>query len=223
MISEMKNNSPILAIDSSTSTLRIGLIRDDGRIVRHESTDKFRHAEHILDLIDQALKEGGILPSELTGIVVATGPGSFTGLRVGMAAAKGLAEALKIPVAGLSVYRAVAAKIFGQFGPVTLLIPSRRDEFYYGCIDSASFDDGAIQIIHTENLLQAAGSRRLLFLDFNPDEFNFPQDALIDAEKALISIDDFLLKAKDLLKDGGDDLSLLEPIYIQKFPARIPQ
>ena len=217
----MEINNIILAIDSSTSVLRIGLIDGEGKITRQESRDKFRHAEHILGLIDRAMKDGRCSRQGLRGIIVSIGPGSFTGLRVGIATAKGLGVSLGIPVAGLSIYNAAAPKIIARFGPTMLLIPSRRDEFYYGLVKSGKFDDNEIKIVAASELAKMAQARKMLFLDFEPKALNLPETTIMEAGDSFISIDDFLQRGGELLADGGDDLARLEPIYVKKFPAKV--
>jgi len=80
----------------------------------------------VLEDADELLREAGAERSELTGVVVGTGPGSFTGLRMGLAAARGLALALDVPVAGVSTLDALAA---GSPGAVPVVDAGRREVF----------------------------------------------------------------------------------------------
>ena len=95
-----KETKKILAIDSSTTFLRVGLQGANDEIFSGENHDRYRHAEFIFPLIDKVISEAKIEKTDIDAIIVATGPGSFTGLRIGMSAAKGLAVALNIPIAG---------------------------------------------------------------------------------------------------------------------------
>ena len=83
-------------------------------------------AVRVLEDADELLRAGGVERSELTGIVVGTGPGSFTGMRLGLAAARGLALALDLPVAGVSTLDALAA---GAPGAVPVVDAGRREVF----------------------------------------------------------------------------------------------
>jgi tRNA threonylcarbamoyladenosine biosynthesis protein TsaB len=77
-----------------------------------------RHAAEIIVLIDHALAQAGVRPSDLDGIVVGDGPGSFTGLRIGWAAAKGLAQQAGLALAAVPSLMAAAATVARQLGPV---------------------------------------------------------------------------------------------------------
>lgn len=76
-----------------------------------------RHAAEIVDIIGEVLRQAGTRPAELAGIVVADGPGSFTGLRIGWAAAKGLAHAHGVPVVAVPALLAVAVGAAARVGP----------------------------------------------------------------------------------------------------------
>ena len=84
-----------LAFDTATSVATAALVRD-GEVLGERAS----RAVRVLEDADELLREAGLEPSELGGVVVGTGPGSFTGLRMGLAAARGLAFALDVPVAG---------------------------------------------------------------------------------------------------------------------------
>ncbi len=99
----------ILALDCSTLTLSLALLRADGSLVEHRVVGPpIRQSEALPGEIDAILKAHGHALAEVTGFVVGLGPGSFTGLRIGLATAKGLAYALRKPVAGASSLAALA-------------------------------------------------------------------------------------------------------------------
>jgi len=208
----------ILGIDSSTSVLRIGLLMPDGKAIFRENEDRFRHAEFIFGLIDEVLQKGGTDKSALDAIVICTGPGSFTGLRVGMASAKGLASALNIPLVGISTYEALAPSIFGSFGSSAIVIPSGRDEFYFGLVDSEKFDINKIAVIRAGDLLSNVEGRGVFLIDSNFGKIDIPGIKKIDYS---YGITDLIRIGLDRLKTkGGDLLSQLEPYYVQNFPLR---
>ena len=99
----------LLAIDTSTSWISLALY--DGFSVLYETTWQSQH-HHTVELapaVDELFERTGYKPADLTGVAVATGPGSFTSLRIGLAAAKGLALALKIPLVGVPTLDILAA------------------------------------------------------------------------------------------------------------------
>jgi tRNA threonylcarbamoyl adenosine modification protein YeaZ len=211
----------LLAIESSTSVMRIGLSLSGGRVDFLESHDRFHHAEFIFQLIAEILSRNGVGKEQLEGIIVSTGPGSFTGLRIGMAAAKGLATALRIPVVGISIFSSYAPRLFEQFGPTGIIIPSRRDEFYLGIAETPIFDDSRISIVHTADLEAHLQGRPLLPLDFEAAKTEPMSSHIISSDQFSPDIADlFRAGGKRLLETGGDDIERLEPLYIQKFPVR---
>ncbi|CCV15631.1 tRNA (adenosine(37)-N6)-threonylcarbamoyltransferase complex dimerization subunit type 1 TsaB [Mesorhizobium sp. STM 4661] len=99
------------------------------------------HAEHLMAIIDEALKAGGTGYAGLGAIAVSVGPGSFTGLRVGVSAARGLALALKIPAIGVTTLEALAAEAVATFPGRAVLsaLDAGREE-----IHAAFYDEGSV-------------------------------------------------------------------------------
>jgi len=110
-----------LAFDTATSAATAALVRD-GEVLG----ERVSRAVTVLADADELLRESGIERAELTGFVVGIGPGSFTGLRLGLATARGLALALDLPVAGVSTLDALAA---GAPGALPVVDGGRREVF----------------------------------------------------------------------------------------------
>ncbi len=110
-----------LAFDTATSAATTALVRD-GEVLG----ERVSRAVAVLEDADQLLRESGAERAELTGIVVGTGPGSFTGLRLGLATARGLALALDLPAAGVPTLDALAA---GAPGALPVVDGGRREVF----------------------------------------------------------------------------------------------
>jgi tRNA threonylcarbamoyladenosine biosynthesis protein TsaB len=110
-----------LAFDTATSVATSALVRD-GEVLGERSS----RAVRMLEDADELLRASGVERTELDGIVVGTGPGSFTGLRLGLAVARGLALALELPAAGVSTLDALAA---GAPGAVPVVDAGRREVF----------------------------------------------------------------------------------------------
>ena len=110
-----------LAFDTATSAATTALVRDGD--VLGEAVSR---AVRVLENADELLRANGVERSELSAIVVGTGPGSFTGMRLGLAAARALALALELPVAGVSTLDALAA---GAPGAVPVVDAGRREVF----------------------------------------------------------------------------------------------
>jgi tRNA threonylcarbamoyladenosine biosynthesis protein TsaB len=110
-----------LAFDTATSVATAALVRD-GEVLGERTS----RAVRVLEDVDVLVRESGVERAELTGVVVGIGPGSFTGLRLGLAAARGLALALELPVAGVSTLDALAA---GAPGALPVVDAGRREVF----------------------------------------------------------------------------------------------
>ena len=123
------NVMPItLAIDTAAPRLQLGLLLGDGRV--DVSVDELAtgQAELIFARIAALLDRNGLGYADLERVVTTTGPGSFTGLRIGLSAARGIGLARGIPVVGVS---SLVALSFGVAGPSTVLLDARRDEAYF--------------------------------------------------------------------------------------------
>src|SRR6266545_2870940 len=97
----------ILALETSTFTASVALLAGD-RLITRERGPEGTHSSDLFALLDQVLREGGVRLTELAGIAVGAGPGSFTGLRIAMATAKGLAFAAGKPLWAVSSLAALA-------------------------------------------------------------------------------------------------------------------
>jgi tRNA threonylcarbamoyladenosine biosynthesis protein TsaB len=124
----------ILAIDTALDACAAGVLDTEaGKLIAQESQAMKRgHAEALMPLIARVIEATGIGFAALDRIAVTTGPGSFTGLRVGLSAARGIALAANKPVVGLPTLTAYAAPIVSQNGehPVISAIDARHDHVY---------------------------------------------------------------------------------------------
>jgi tRNA threonylcarbamoyladenosine biosynthesis protein TsaB len=124
----------ILAIDTALDACAAGVLDTDaGRLIAQESLPMKRgHAEALMPLIARVIRQSGIGFAALDRIAVTTGPGSFTGLRVGLSAARGIALAAEKPVVGVTTLTAYAAPVVNKGGehPVICAIDARHDHVY---------------------------------------------------------------------------------------------
>jgi tRNA threonylcarbamoyladenosine biosynthesis protein TsaB len=124
----------ILAIDTALDACAAGVLDTEaGRLIAQESQAMKRgHAEALMPLIARVIEQSGIAFAALDRIAVTTGPGSFTGLRVGLSAARGIALAANKPVVGLTTLTAYAAPFVSESGehPIISAIDARHDHVY---------------------------------------------------------------------------------------------
>lgn len=124
----------LLAIDTSAGT-SVAVVDPTTRQVLavRETDDTRRHAEVVGPFLDEVLRDAGITPADVTGVAAGMGPGPFTGLRVGIAAARTFAAARGVPVLPVVSHDAVAA---GQDGPLVVLTDARRREVAWSAYDA---------------------------------------------------------------------------------------
>jgi len=120
----------LLALETATLAGGAALL-DGGRLVGESRLNIARtHSERLMAVVDRLLQDCGWEASSLDGLAVSIGPGSFTGLRVGAATAKGLALALEVPVAPVPTLDALAATLPFADAPVCPLLDARKNEVY---------------------------------------------------------------------------------------------
>lgn len=122
-----------LAIDTSTGT-SVALVAPDGRALATRALpETMRHAEVVGTFIQEVLEEGGVAPRELSAVVAGMGPGPFTGLRIGIAAARAFGLGAGIPVHPLVSHDAVALEWYlaGGTGELLVVTDARRRELYW--------------------------------------------------------------------------------------------
>lgn len=118
--------TPLLAIDTSAAHCAAALLLGDRVAVRVEPMAKGQ-AERLIPLLEELLAAEGFGWRDLAAIGVGTGPGNFTGLRIGVSAARGLALGLGVPAIGVSGFEAAA---LGHPRPVTVALPAPRDHLW---------------------------------------------------------------------------------------------
>lgn len=133
----------ILAIETTGKYGSASVIDDEGRIWSAESREEMNHLKGIISLIDEALKAAGITKDDLTHIAASIGPGSFTGIRIGVTTARTMAQMLDIPCIAVSSIEALAegslsAAISADALYVVPIINARRHQTY-GAIYEAEF------------------------------------------------------------------------------------
>lgn len=122
----------ILAIDTSNYTLGIALLREDTVIAEYITYLKKNHSVRAMPAVHSLLNECDMTPQDLSKIVVAKGPGSYTGVRIGVTLAKTLAWSLHIPISPVSSLEALAANGRHFDGLISPIFDARRGQVYTG-------------------------------------------------------------------------------------------
>lgn len=205
----------ILGIDTSAAQCAVALVGSgdpaNGAVVQRQAMDR-GHAEHLFPMIEAILGRAGIGFEGLSRIAVCTGPGSFTGVRIGVAAARGIALGRGIPVIGVSRFEALAAE---AGGPVAICLSGRGGMIYLQAFgaDGAAL---AAPAMTTEPELAAA---------LPPGCTRFAGDAvpMLEGRARLIpdGLPDPVLLAR--LAIGRDSAALPAPLYLRGADAALPR
>src|SRR5512136_182544 len=123
----------ILAINTSTPQFSLALVDENGALLAEWTlSPRTKDFRHFMTALDHLLQVSGVALEEIRGLAVAKGPGSFTGLRVGISAAKGFCEGLGVPIVALSSLEVLANQCPGVPIPICPVIDSRKEEVFSG-------------------------------------------------------------------------------------------
>lgn len=143
----------VLAIDTSTAACSAALWQDGAIRARRYEVLGRGHAENLMAMIDAVNREAGVAPDELTLVAVTTGPGAFTGIRLGLATARGLALALGIPCAGFTTTETMAAAVRAEPGEaIVAALDSKRGDFYVQVFDGEGQALSAVEVASADGL-----------------------------------------------------------------------
>jgi len=144
------NKKPVLALETSGSVCSASVYFSDDKFYSVNFQHRNIHAEKIYDAVDYVLKTAGIDIKDLFAIAVSSGPGSFTGLRIGMSAAKGLAFGASLPIIPAPTFEAIALQLSGILPDKTIFAIANKvntDELYF-----SKFQINANNFIFVEDL-----------------------------------------------------------------------
>uniref|UniRef100_UPI00404B89C8 tRNA (adenosine(37)-N6)-threonylcarbamoyltransferase complex dimerization subunit type 1 TsaB n=1 Tax=Gelidibacter sp. TaxID=2018083 RepID=UPI00404B89C8 len=215
--------SYILNIETATTNCSVSLSKEGEILVLKEDYNtNYSHAESLHVFIDEVIKEAGIKLSELNAIAVSKGPGSYTGLRIGVSAAKGLCFSLDIPLISIDTLESLAHQVSIENGLIIPLLDARRMEVY-----SAIYNEKHQQIrpIEAEVIDESSFSN-----DLKDSKVYFIGDGVqkiktIVNHSNAIFIDGKLPSAKNMSvlafdkykKSDFEDVAYFEPFYLKDF------
>ena len=219
----------ILNIETTTTNCSVSLSFDGETLVLKEDyNNNYSHAERLHVYIDDVLKEANIKSSQLHAIAVSKGPGSYTGLRIGVSAAKGLCFALDKPLISISTLEALAYQVQVNEGVIVPMLDARRLEVY-----SAIFDTNYDQIRETQAQVLDETSF-LSYLDKGKVTFignGVPKTKELITHLNAIFIEDKLPSSNEMSqlaytkyeKNDIEDVAYFEPYYLKDFIALKPK
>ncbi len=229
----------ILLIETSADICSVALARDgvpEKLLLGQEERD---HSRILTALIEKILGEKGVDMKELEAVAVSEGPGSYTGLRIGVSTAKGIAYALGIPLLAISTLDAMAfsvarempEEIREKLGPGGLLCPmidARRMEVYCAFYDMHGRRITEIEphVIDERSFAEERGQRKILFFGTGSEKckkvFRGEKDLFLDG--IFPRADRMILPAEEQYRKGKfADIAYFEPFYLKEFVATIPK
>ena len=221
----------ILGIDSSTPGCSVALL-NNGTIVSEQIADpQPSYSKFLLQMVDQVLKEGEVRLDDVDGFAVTLGPGSFTGLRIGVSLLKGFILATKKPFVGINSLEALASTVDSPGLPVCTALDARKQELYAAVFEnkkngpvpvvpeSALAPEGLCAAIEVPTLFIGNGVERYrdLFRKVLGDRFVEPEGPLKYSTAAGVA----RLAAPRLATQNNFDLNQLQINYIRKSEAEL--
>ena len=171
----------LLAIETTGAKASVALIDEQGKVMVQGSEDTMNHLQHLIPMIQQLLTNCALTINDVTGILVSEGPGSFTGIRIGMATAKGLAQALNVPIVGVPTLRSFTYHFQREDVIVCPVFDARREQVYsgvYGWNGTEAVqivEDGAYDLrehlAHIEAAIAGAVPAKVLFFGDGLDRY----------------------------------------------------
>ncbi len=212
----------ILNIETATKNCSVALAKDGKTIVCKElATENFSHAEKLHVFIEQILVESDVQFSELNAIAVSQGPGSYTGLRIGVSSAKGFSYALNIPLIAVDTLQLLAKQINIDKGIILPMIDARRMEVFSAMYDSNYNQIRATQaeIIDESSYQEISETIHLVgdgigkFTNTLTDEkFVFHNEVVYPSAKEMSALSFEKFQNSDFV-----DVAYFEPFYLKDF------
>lgn len=213
----------ILNIETSTKNCSVSL-SDEGNIIalKELNDGNYSHAEKLHVFIDAVLKEAHKTVNDLNAIAVSNGPGSYTGLRIGVSSAKGLCFALDIPLISVSTLQSLALQVEVENGFVIPMLDARRMEVYSAVFDA---ENNQVREIKAEILTEDSFDD---YLKEKPTYFigdGVTKTSEIIAHQNAVFIEGKLPSAKEMSKyayikyrnNDFEDVAYFEPFYLKDF------
>jgi tRNA threonylcarbamoyladenosine biosynthesis protein TsaB len=221
----------ILGIETSTKTGSVAIVSEDGIIAQYSLNIEVTHSERLMSTVDRVLTDTGFQIADMDGYAVAIGPGSFTGLRIGLAAVKGLGLVTGKPVAAVPTLKALAWNLPYAAYPVCPMLDARKNEVYAatfrfeGSALVCGMAEAVISLsrlserISEETIFTGEASRlfRTDIIELFGDRALFaPISAILPSAAAVAEI------GLDMIKSGNQaDPDTLTPMYIRRPEAEV--
>ena len=213
----------ILCLETSTTNCSVA-IAVDGEIIalQEDNNHQYSHAEKLHSFIDQVLAKSGILKSSLQAIAVSKGPGSYTGLRIGVSAAKGLCFAIDVPLISIPTLEALAHQAVIENGLIIPMLDARRLEVYAAVFSSENdqIRETKAEVLDKNSYYNYLKINNVCFIGDGVEKFK-----ALCKHKNAIFMEGKLPSAKQMgalaeikyRKNDFEDVAYFEPYYLKDF------
>ncbi|MBE9488676.1 MAG: tRNA (adenosine(37)-N6)-threonylcarbamoyltransferase complex dimerization subunit type 1 TsaB [Bacteroidetes bacterium] len=216
-------NSFILNIETSTTNCSVSLSKKGETLVLKEDyNSRYSHSERLHAYIDTVLNEAEVSLNELNAIAISKGPGSYTGLRIGVSAAKGLCYALDKPLISVATLEALAHQIKIEDGVIVPMLDARRMEVYSAVFNSEHHQirETQAQILDESSFAEYLKKGTVYFIGNGVEKtktlITHPNAIFID-NKLPSANDMSLLAYTKYKKNDIEDIAYFEPYYLKDF------
>lgn len=217
----------ILSIETSTSICSVALHERGALLALAEIKETGAHAEKLLLLVDEVFEKAALSFGDLDAVAVSQGPGSYTGLRIGVSTAKGIAYALDIPLIGINTLQAMAAsQPLNQGEFVVAVLDARRMEVYTQTFGEANQEITSIAALVLEEGVFASilEKGRVYFVGDGVEKVKgcaqHPNAVFSDSwEQSLSAKNMGQLAFEKFLREDQEDLAYFVPNYLKEFKA----
>jgi len=227
----------ILCLETSTPVCSVALCGKNGPVALKESSEDKSHASRLTVFIEKLLSDAGIRAADLEAVAVSKGPGSYTGLRIGVSTAKGIAYAARIPLISvettLSMFHGITSDIRNKYvlDENSLLVPmldARRMEVYYSIFTTGGkiVRETAAEIIDEQSFSDIPESTRMLIFGDGASKCKqlLKRDNIVFADEFRISAAYMYKPAfKSLGERQFEDVAYFEPFYLKDFITSHPK
>jgi tRNA threonylcarbamoyladenosine biosynthesis protein TsaB len=219
----------ILAVDSSTTSGSVAILKDDKLTFMSFLDIRITHSERLLPQIDFGLKQSKLQVSDLDLLVLANGPGSFTGLRIGLATLKGLSMAHKIPILPVNTLFMLAQNVAGTSKAIMPILDAKMNEVYAALYTSELQEIIAPVNAKPEEFLKkieqpviAVGNGLERYSDILQKlEVDYQIAPLNQNFHNAVSLLQIAIKQPELPKYDMEKIAVLEPYYLRRSQAEI--
>ena len=227
----------IVCIETATSLCSVALCSRERIIATRESNEGKSHASMLTVFIGEMLKENGLRVADLEAVAVGKGPGSYTGLRIGVSVAKGLAYGASLPLIGIettmSMFHGISEKVKSRYTDASdilfcPMIDARRMEVFSALYDFSgrTVKEISAEIISTSSYRDIPESKKIIFFGDGASKCR----GVISRENILFE-DDFRISASFMqipayrAFDGRqfEDVAYFEPFYLKDFITTVPR